>query len=373
MKKIILKTVVLWIAFMAFATGAMAQEKEMWLTGDKSFFLMNIANIDSIIFEPIISDPNVVYSISATQLQPFGSVHQPYSQPAAQIVTVTNTGTMPVTLTQPVAANYIIGALSQAYLTAGQTATFTVQPKAGLPVNVYNETIAITGTNSANATVSATFNISARTADPYPVKNVVNSNRPLDGGQWNTFSLSGYAEHLMGIYATEDDIPYDLRKAVAVLGLGIVWNKNMGVVSDNATAEHDISDVVLHEYTNWYQPVGPLTVTLTDINTTSVTTWVTTTLGFNAAYQGIGVSGSIKKEVGTTIQNIQGVQVTQTWDLREYDQSKMYKVVLVGKMTGIKHNFSAEYIGTWSSHNMHETLHTVTIDQSSLTVKLVHN
>jgi hypothetical protein len=105
------------------------------------------------------------YSISASSLTSFGSLQTPYTQPAAQTVTITNTGSGSVTLTQPTAANYDIGALSKTALaTNGETATFTVRPKAGLPVGTYNETITVTGTNSANATVSASFSV---TADPF--------------------------------------------------------------------------------------------------------------------------------------------------------------------------------------------------------------
>jgi hypothetical protein len=101
-----------------------------------------------------------VYSISASPLTSFGSLNAPYAQPAAQTVTITNTGTASVALTQPSADNYVIGALSKTTLGAkGDTSTFTVRPKMDLPGGNYDETITISGTNGASATVDASFRV----------------------------------------------------------------------------------------------------------------------------------------------------------------------------------------------------------------------
>jgi hypothetical protein len=51
-------------------------------------------------------------------------------------------------------------------LPPGGTATFTVRPKAGLPVGVYNETIAITGAGAGMQPVSATVTASFTVSDP---------------------------------------------------------------------------------------------------------------------------------------------------------------------------------------------------------------
>lgn len=99
------------------------------------------------------------YSISAapTALD-FGSGYTGYTRPAAQTVTVTNTGNQPLTLTQPAStASFEVGSLSQTQLATGETATFEVQPKAGLPVGAYNETIEVTGSENASASVPAGF------------------------------------------------------------------------------------------------------------------------------------------------------------------------------------------------------------------------
>ena len=109
----------------------------------------------------VLATVPATYRIEASALASFGSLQTPYTRPAAQTVTVTNTGTGPVTLDQPSSAHYDIGRLSTAFLYPGATATFTVRPKAGLPVGNYNEGIAVKGSNGAAATVSARFAVTA--------------------------------------------------------------------------------------------------------------------------------------------------------------------------------------------------------------------
>ena len=103
----------------------------------------------------------LTYTISASALEPFGSLQAPYDPPTAQTVTVTNLGTGGVTLNQPTAADYEIGPLSKTSLGPGETAAFTVQPRAGLAVGPHDETIAISGSGGAGASVSAEFTVTA--------------------------------------------------------------------------------------------------------------------------------------------------------------------------------------------------------------------
>jgi len=97
-------------------------------------------------------------SVSSSSL-PFGSLRSPYNQPAAQTVTVYNTGTGVVNLGQPTATYYDIGSLTSTMLNPSTSATFTVRPKANLPVGVYNEEITITNINGDNAKVTANFTV----------------------------------------------------------------------------------------------------------------------------------------------------------------------------------------------------------------------
>ena len=70
-----------------------------------------------------------------------------------------NTGNQTVTLEQPTANNFEIGALSAKELKPDETATFTIQPKEKLPRGSYSEQITITGDNNVSATLTATFTV----------------------------------------------------------------------------------------------------------------------------------------------------------------------------------------------------------------------
>lgn len=91
----------------------------------------------------------------------FGSAYIVYTQPTAQTVTITNTGNRLLTLTQPVSStgNFELSTLSTTDLSAGETATFTVQPKADLKARTYKEEIVVSGSNQVTLTISATFNV----------------------------------------------------------------------------------------------------------------------------------------------------------------------------------------------------------------------
>ena len=103
------------------------------------------------------------YNISAAPGRlDFGSANVGYeTAPAAQTVTITNTGNQSVTLYQPTAENYEIGTLTNTTLTPGAAATFTVQPKTGLGVGTYRETITVSGSNGASASLTASFTVNA--------------------------------------------------------------------------------------------------------------------------------------------------------------------------------------------------------------------
>ena len=95
---------------------------------------------------------NSVYSISAdTTVLDFGTVNEGYEAPAAKTVTITNAGNQSVTLTQPTAANYTLGALSKTTLAPADTATVTVRPNIGLTAGAYNETLTVYGQSDGYA------------------------------------------------------------------------------------------------------------------------------------------------------------------------------------------------------------------------------
>ena len=109
-----------------------------------------------------VTDKTYTISADPTALN-FGSVYTGYAQPAAQTVTLTNTGNQPVTLTQPASASsFEVGTLSKTKLAAGETATFTVQPKAGLSAGTYSDTITVSGTNNATSSIIASFTVKSQ-------------------------------------------------------------------------------------------------------------------------------------------------------------------------------------------------------------------
>ena len=109
------------------------------------------------------------YTISAepTQLN-FESKTVGYTEaPAAQTVTLTNTGNQNVTVDLPTSTNYIITAgegftNDTATLAPNGTAAFTVQPKTGLAAGSYDETLTISGDNNTSANIALSFEVDVK-------------------------------------------------------------------------------------------------------------------------------------------------------------------------------------------------------------------
>ena len=108
--------------------------------------------------------PEAIYMVQVTPSSlGFGNIqlaNNTYTPPAAQTVTIKNTGNIPIILDQPVATSYNIGNLSKTRIEANEEATFTVQPKSGLSINTYNETINIISDGTTRGSVNATFIVS---------------------------------------------------------------------------------------------------------------------------------------------------------------------------------------------------------------------
>lgn len=143
------------------------------------------------------------YGISAdTTALDFGSVYTGYIQPAAQTVTITNTGNQSLTLNQPAStSSFVVGTLSTTSLPVNGTATFTVQPKAGLAVGTYSENITVSGTDGATVTIPASFTVkdsqekgeeNAPAATPAPSDNITYYTCPSCGYHNWTATEAGY-------------------------------------------------------------------------------------------------------------------------------------------------------------------------------------
>lgn len=166
------------------------------------------------------------YSISAdTTALNFGSVYTGYVQPAARTVTITNTGnqTQPLTLTAST-GSFEVGTLTKTQLAAGEKATFTVQPKAGLAVGTYSEDIAVSGTGDAAVTIAATFTV-RRYVPPAPAKTpsqqALDKIGAADDGDTVTVSLSA-GDTVLDAEVFEALAGKDVTLVVAVPG-GVTW------------------------------------------------------------------------------------------------------------------------------------------------------
>ena len=94
----------------------------------------------------------------------FGQKEAGYAAPpAAQTVTVTNTGNTAVNIKQPSSVNYVISSLKTTTIAPGASLKFTIAPKTGLSQGQYFETITVKGDGDAAAAVNANFIVGART------------------------------------------------------------------------------------------------------------------------------------------------------------------------------------------------------------------
>ena len=95
----------------------------------------------------------------------FGTVTEGYAEaPAAQTVTLTNTGDQSVTVALPTSTKYTITegtgfTNGKAILAPNGTAQCIVQPKTGLATGTYSETILVSGTNQTEASLTANFTV----------------------------------------------------------------------------------------------------------------------------------------------------------------------------------------------------------------------
>ncbi len=182
-----------------------------------------------------VTDKTYTISADPTALN-FGSAYTGYAQPAAQTVTLTNTGNQPVTLTQPASTNsFEVGILSQTALAAGDTATFTVQPKAGLSAGTYSDTITVSGTNNATSSIIASFTVKSQppTIPPTVSEKTIDAIQDAEPGETVTVDLSHGSTKLdKEVFETlaGQDITLDID-----LGDGLSWTVNGSDIPEDAT------------------------------------------------------------------------------------------------------------------------------------------
>ena len=108
------------------------------------------------------------YGINLSQSSTYswdGTFQPGYTQPTTLTVTVTNTSTvatggLSVALSGTNAASFTLGSASIISIAVGGTATFTVQPKAGLGAGIHTAMVTVSGENGITASFNVSFTVS---------------------------------------------------------------------------------------------------------------------------------------------------------------------------------------------------------------------
>lgn len=160
-----------------------------WATtdgGTKAYDLNGSYTADaSITLYPVWTQNAYGISADPTSLD-FGSQTEGYeSAPSAQTVTISNTGNQEITLTQPTdTTNFTVGTLSSTTLAVNGTVTFSVQPKTGLGVGTYADTLIISGSNNVSASVGLAFTVTGAPT------HAVTLNIRLDGAAYSGLTVA---------------------------------------------------------------------------------------------------------------------------------------------------------------------------------------
>ena len=201
---------------------AQSQNKSAYIVqGDSTIFSAEVSEIDSIIFTP-------AYEIRADINPMFGSLHKHYTQPNPMTVAILNIGTRTVTLNAlPAVDGYTLTPLSQTTLDAGELATFTIRPNAGLGVGTYNRTFTITGSNGTKATITTEFAVIIAQGAPFFTKHPENLSGKV--GSYESTNKVTTTVEVMG-----DPVP-ELHWQVRVPGVGKAWVDLYGPGSQDPT------------------------------------------------------------------------------------------------------------------------------------------
>ena len=252
------------------------------------------------------------YGISASPAAlNFGSKTVDYTEaPAAQTVTLTNTGNQNITVTLPTSTNYIITAREgftndTATLAPNGTAAFTAQPKTGLGAGDYSETLTISGSNSTSASVELSFEVldtytltvnlnggsGSTTGGEYPAGEVIN----IDAGSRSNYRFNGWTSSNGGTFTDASSASTTFTMPAADTTITAAWSYNGGgsttdyyrltfetnggsEISSIQRAEYTTIDLTNYtptregyEFTGWYADED-LTEKITSIRLTRNTT-----------------------------------------------------------------------------------------------------
>ena len=192
---------------------------------------------------PAYIQPSYGISASPAALN-FGSKTVDYTEaPAAQTVTLTNTGNQNVTVNLPTSTNYIITAgegftNDTATLAPNGTASFTAQPKTGLGAGDYSETLTISGSNSTSASVKLSFEV----LDTYTLTVNLNGGSgtttggeytegtavPIDAGSRSNYRFNGWTSSNGGTFTDASSASTTFTMPAADTTITATWSYNGG-------------------------------------------------------------------------------------------------------------------------------------------------
>ena len=159
--------------------------------------------------------------------------------PDGQTVTITNTGNQTVTVTLPTSTNYTITAGTgfvddTATLAPNGTAKFTVQPNTGLDAGSHSETLTISDSNGASASVELSFAVNAvytltvelnggsgsTTGGEYAEGTAV----PIDAGSRSNYRFNGWTSSNGGSFANASSANTTFTMPAADTTITAAWS-----------------------------------------------------------------------------------------------------------------------------------------------------
>ena len=215
--------------------------------------------------------PTYTLTVSAPT---FGNVNEGYTQPAAQALTITNSGNSDATISSVTvdSANFTIAGSGAAVPAGRSISSWTIQPAAGLSSGTYSATITVTYNNDATATANVQFIVEAAPVDPEDPVDPAPDDPPYNG-KYSYEIVSDVGEN--GIidvdrYATEGDqvtITVSPDEAYLLDDLTVTSGGKDVALTDNGDGTYTFTmpsgDVAITatfaEDPNWEDPEDPAT------------------------------------------------------------------------------------------------------------------
>lgn len=213
--------------------------------------------------------PTYTLTVSAPT---FGNVNEGYTQPAAQALTITNSGNSDATISSVTvdSANFTIAGSGAAVPAGGSISSWTIQPAAGLSPGTYSATITVTYNNDATAIANVQFIVEAAPVDP---EDPVDPDDPPYNGKYSYEIVSDVGENGtidVDRYATEGDqvtITVSPDEAYLLDDLTVTSGGKDVALTDNGDGTYTFTmpsgDVAVTatfaEDPNWEEPEDPAT------------------------------------------------------------------------------------------------------------------